>query len=220
MRPQMQSKQTLKAVIAAAGVALAALAAGGKASAQEVEGCGNLRNAYGPKDYRTLNDNEKHLVEDAHFTEVVETLEKGQSGASAGGDLDYTLRAIPNHPRALLAMSRLGEKEKTQRPRGANWVIDCYFQRAAAFRPDDENVHVLFGYHLLRKGDKAGAIRELEKAQGLGADTANVHYNLGLAYFDAGRMDDSLREAKKAYSMGFPLPGLRDKLKRTGAWND
>lgn len=46
-----------------------------------------------------------HLVEIAHFTPEVEHLVRGKSGAIYG-DLDYTLRAFPNHHRALWSMVR------------------------------------------------------------------------------------------------------------------
>ena len=55
-----------------------------------------------------------------------------------GGDLDYTLRAFPNHHVALMAMAKLGEKQKTARPAGAKYGVECYFQRAVSFRGDDE----------------------------------------------------------------------------------
>ena len=129
------------------------------AQAQGVAPCGELTNAYGPFDYRIATDAQKHLVESAHFTVSVETLKSGSSGAYPGHDIDYTLRAFPNHPRALLAISKLAEKEKTVTPRGANYPVDCYFDRAIRFRPDDSMVRVLFGTHLLRQGNKDKAIR-------------------------------------------------------------
>ena len=198
---------------------LGSISLSGNAAAQEVPGCGNLQNAYGPLDYRTLTPSEKSLVENAHFTPQVEALERGQS-STMGGDLDYTLRAIPNHARALLALSRLGEKLKTVKPPGTNWTIDCYFQRAIAFRPDDPAVHMLYGYYVLREGEKSKAIAELEKARSMSANDPNVHYNLGLAYLQVGRVDEAVQEAKVAYGLGFPLPGLRDKLRKIGRWPD
>jgi len=185
----------------------------------EVEGCGNLKNAFGPKDYRTISTFDRNLVEGAHFTTDVETLKAGITG-TVGSEIDYTLRAIPNHPRALMSMSRLGEKLKTDKAPQARYSVDCYFQRAIAFTPDDGNVHMVFGLHLLRKDKYREAIAELERARELSGGNANIHYNLGLAYFAVGETDRALTEAKAAYELGFPLPGLRDKLKRAGKWTE
>ena len=49
---------------------------------------------------------------------------------------------------------------------------------------------------------------------------ANAHYNLGLAYFETGDYDTALAKARQARALGFPLPGLADKLKAKGKWKD
>ena len=49
---------------------------------------------------------------------------------------------------------------------------------------------------------------------------ANLAYNIGLLQVDLKRYDAALEHAHSAYLGGFPLPGLRDKLKRAGAWRD
>ena len=97
--------------------------------------CGSLQNAYGPFDYR--NDKDKlGVVEAYHFSTEVASLIKGKSG-SLGGDIDYTLRAFPNHPRALMAMVQLGWREKTTKVSGAQYSVECYLHRAIRFRDDD-----------------------------------------------------------------------------------
>lgn len=79
--------------------------------------CGSLENAYGPFDYTNPDDfkNKLPLVEIAHFTPKVEGLMGGKSGY-LWGDLDYTLRAFPNHHRALYAFVRyeIREREKAR----------------------------------------------------------------------------------------------------------
>lgn len=178
--------------------------------------CGSLQNALGPFDYRAappiLRD-----VEINHFTANVEALRAGITG-TLGGDIDYVLRAFPNHPRALWAMSQLATRENSLRPKGARYSADCYFVRAIEFTPDDGQVRLVYGLHLLKRQDGRAAVRELEKARELGGSTALIHYNLGLAYFEIGDFSAAVSEAKRAYELGFPLPGLRDKLKRAGHW--
>ena len=79
-------------------------------------------------------------------------------------------------------------------------------------------VKVLHGVFLLRSGSRTEAIAKLEQAAVLDSGDANIDYNLGLAYFDVGQYEKSLQSAHRAYAAGFPLPGLREKLKRAGKW--
>jgi tetratricopeptide (TPR) repeat protein len=178
--------------------------------------CGELTNGYGPYDYRSDKDKLK-VVHDYHFSPDVEFLRAGMSGY-IGGDLDYILRAFPNHHRALRSMDLLGRKEKTEHPRGTRWSVECYFDRAIRFRKDDAMVRMLYGIYLVARDRKKDGVDQLQAAEKLGASGANFHYNLGLAYFDLGQHEAALVHAKKAYDLGFPLPGLKDKLKRAGKW--
>jgi tetratricopeptide (TPR) repeat protein len=181
--------------------------------------CGSLLNAVGPWDYRTATTREKDLVERFHFNSNIESLALGRGGSvSNAADISYTLKAFPNHPRALLSMAQLGLRDKTPHPKGSPYSIDCWFERAMEFRPDDGQVRLIYGITLLKAGRPQDAIQKLEQADRLLPNDPNVQYNLGLAYFDTKDYDKSLEHAKKAYALGFPLPGLRDKLQRIDKW--
>lgn len=187
--------------------------------AQELQGvCGSLDNAYGPYDYRT-EKKKLVIVERFHFTSSVESLSRGHSGTIAG-DLDYTLRASPNHHRALMALIKYGLKQKASTFPGANYSVECYLNRAEEFRPDDAMVKVIYGlYHLYHKRNNE-AVAKLEEGRKLDSRNANINYNLGLAYFELKRYDQALEMAHSAYALGFPLPGLKNKLKSVGKWHD
>ncbi len=172
----------------------------------------------GPFDYWT-DQSKLKIVEDFHFTPKVESLREGQSGY-LGGDIDYTLRHIPNHPRALLSMIKLAEREKTNRPHGAKFTVECYLDRAIRFRPKDATARMIFGIYLTKQGQHEEALKQLEVAKENGNDNANLYYNMGLVYFDLKRYDDALHFAHEAYQRGFPLPGLRQKLQKVGRWRD
>ncbi len=197
-------------------ICLLAAALGAAGEAEAFEECGSLQNAYGPYDYRVDKDR-LGIVEGAHFTAEVESLRSGRSGY-IGGDIDYTLRAFPNHPRALMAMMRLGEREHAERLRGAHYSVRCYFERAVRFRPNDATARMIYGTYLARHGKNTEALEQLEAASGYAGDDANVHYNLGLVYFSLGKYDEALSHAQTAYRRGFPLPGLKDKLRQAGQW--
>lgn len=187
-------------------------------SANAYDQCGALQNAYGPFDYWTQKK-ELQVVESFHFTPEVETLRSGKSG-SIGADLDYTLRASPNHVRALAAMMNLAIKQKTQRPTGAGYPVECYFDRAMRFRPNDAAVRLVFANYLSRMGKNADAIKQLEIAESAGGNSGNFYYNLGLAYFEVNDYEKSVIAANRAYHMGFNLPGLKGKLVKAGKWRD
>lgn len=179
--------------------------------------CGPLTNTYGPYDYRTDRD-KLPLVLGAHFTPEVEALIRGTTSHRPGGDIDYTLRAIPNNHRALLAMVRLGEKEKTPQPSGSRYTIECWFERAILFRPDDGIVRMIYSSYLNSKGRLPEANRQLEMATNYAKDSAFTHYNIGLHYFDLKNYDKALAQAHKAIELGFPQTILRDKLQSVGKW--
>lgn len=170
-------------------------------------------------DYRAATPSDRRLVETFHFTRKVEALVSGESG-TIGGDLSYTLRAFPNHHRALLAIAKYSLKLKAPKPPNSAFSISCWFDRAMRFQPDDPLVRSVHGYYLSKIGDKEGAVREFRKAIELGVSDANTHYNLGLVLVDIGDYTNALAEAKLAYSMGFTLPGLRNKLKQLGKWEE
>jgi tetratricopeptide (TPR) repeat protein len=203
-------------------VSLCLAAQGAHAQVVNAMVCGPLKSGYGPFDYRTVSSDARHRVEDYHFTPDVEMLRKGASTAYLAGDLDYTLRALPNSPRALLAMSRESAKEKRDTPVGAHYSAECYFERAIRFVPDDPMPHVLYASFLKDRKRIDEARAQLDAAAELRGEQTNfdLDYNLGVLYFDLGQYDKSLDAAKRAYALGAPLPALMKKLKAAGKWTD
>lgn len=189
-------------------------------------GCLALPHGFGPFDYRNPRPDQIRMVEGAHFFANVENLREGTVHPNRGyivlpGDeIDYTLRAYPNHHRALLAASRLAIRDKTERPKGFKTTIDCYFKLAMEFKADDSMVPLIYGIHLSKTGRMEQAIEYFDRAKALGDDSANLHYNLGLAYFQAKRYPEALESAHKAYAAGFPLAGLKNMLVLSGQWKD
>lgn len=190
-----------------------------------VEQCGALTMAAsgtdsGPYDYRSAPAMKKQVVESHHFTPKVEQLRAGVSSAYVGADLDFVLRYFPNHARALVSMTALAKREKTEQPRGSRYRLDCWYDRAVRMAPTDMQVKVIYGYWLAKKGERALALEQLDQVTHESLDSANMAYNLGLAYLEAGAFDKSLSAAHLAYSRGFPLPGLKNRLERAGKWRE
>ena len=180
--------------------------------------CGSLENAYGPYDYTNSDHriNRIPIVESGHLSENVKALRSGVSTDLPGGDLDYTLRAVPNHHEALYAMARYEFKTGQSQPEGSSYTLDCWFERAMRFAPHDGMVHLIFGIYLHKKEDWKAAEAEYRTAIEAMPQSPEANYNLGLLYFDTEQFELSREQAIAAYRKGYPLPGLRNKLRRAG----
>jgi hypothetical protein len=168
-----------------------------------------------------LKDKDKvAMSERYHFTPKVEALIAGESTQLVASDLHFMLQNYPNHHRVLVAMVRLGEKEKTPQPRGAPFTIDCYFDRAIRFRRDDVVARMLYANYLAKNSRQADARSQLEAASLLAADNPFTQYNIGLIYLEMKDYDKALAHAHEAYALGFPRSELRDQLKQAGRWKE
>jgi tetratricopeptide (TPR) repeat protein len=201
-------------VVSGVAVMMLAVSAGAYAAPY----CGSLKTGFGPFDYSQASTADLELVEAYHFTEDVEKLISGATGP-LGGDLDYTLRVFPNHRRALAALARLGLRDKTVRPSGTKWSVECYFERAMRFKPRDAGVRTIYGGYLFKLGRTDDALTQLTEAVQLEPDNGTANYNLGLIHFQKKNYEMAAVFAKKADSIGFPLPGLKSKLVEMGKWD-
>ncbi|MES2263018.1 MAG: tetratricopeptide repeat protein [Pseudomonadota bacterium] len=204
--------KTVRYLAAAALVAVCGIA-------QADNFCGELANHYGPYDYRKRGQVNLEIVEHAHFTADVE---KGIRGATSdmgiGADLDYTLRAIPNHHRALATLTRVAIRDRIVTVPHTKWPVECYLDRAQRFAPDDGMVWATYGGYLFAVGRSDDAMAKFKQAYILEPENATINYNLGLLYLKNKDYDNALKHAEKAYAMKFPLPGLKNKLVEAGKW--
>lgn len=208
------------------------LSLGASANAQsDFSICGSLTNSFGPFDYRDhagsvdykKNPNSPlFLVESAHFRPEMEALVRGGQGerSDVGPELAYTLRAFPNHHKALDAMVRLSEKLKMDPVRGSGYPVDCWFDRSIRFRPDDHIVRMIYAVYLGKHKRVPDAMTQLKIAATSAKDNAFTHYNIGLIYLDLNEFDQALAQAHIAYGLGMQRGELRDKLIRSGRWRE
>jgi tetratricopeptide (TPR) repeat protein len=67
------------------------------------------------------------------------------------------------------------------------------------------------------RGDVANARRMLETGnEAAGGASAELHYFLGLTLIDAKNYEKAQEHARRAYELGYPLPGLANKLAAVG----
>jgi hypothetical protein len=212
--------RTLVLALAGAVAAHAAVAQG--------TGCGGLANNYGPYDYRQYKDAPEidpvtkqmsplQMVEGAHFIDTCEALVKCKRG-TIGSDIDYTLRAFPNHHRALVAMMLYGDRTKRDQPPDALFTVDCYFKRALAWKSDDVIVRLIYAGFLNGKGKPAPAKDQLDAASKLTGDNAFSVYNVGMVALDLNQIDLAVDSARKAYGAGMTHPVLRQRLIAINRW--
>lgn len=208
------------AAVLTATLAFATTSLSAAAQAPSADACGVLSNGeYGPFDYRKPH----HMLAGAernHFTPKVERLIAGESRYDVGGDLSFLLVMYPNHARALMAMMRLGEKEKTDKPVGARFEVECYFERALRFRPDDNVVRMMYVLFLSKKARQAEAVQHLKQVVATAGDNPFTHYNAGLLYFELKEYELAAAQARAAQAGGFLRTDLIDKLRALGKWTE
>lgn len=203
---------------------LTVLLFGNVALAQSAESiCGNpFQNHFGPWDYRTARKEDIKIVENAHFTAGVESMTRPKNTMlhEIAQDVAYTLGVFPNHHRALLTMVRLSEKYKRDPPPGTNMSLDCYFDRAIRFRPDDTVARSLYAQFLGKRKRKDEAIQHLEVAIKQAVDNPISQYTIGTVFLELGEFGRALAQAHKARAMGLEWRELEDILKASGRWKD
>ena len=189
------------------------------AQADSTARCGDpFKSWFGPWDYRTARKEDLRVVENAHFTPRIEQLQPGERVLS--DDMSYALSVFPNHHRVLMAITRLAEREKTDKPDKSYYTIDCWYDRAVRFRPDDTVVRVLYAQYLGKRKLPEQANNQLDVAVTHAGDNPFSHYNIGLLYFELGNHERALIQAHKAMALGFPRPDLSNLLKRDGKWRE
>lgn len=201
------------------GAAILLCTAVGASAQATTMACGSLRNSFGPLDYRTERGESLRLVEGAHFPPMVESLVRGHRGY-LGGDIDYTLRAYPNHHRALVSVMRYGQKTKSPHPPDMTYSVECYFERALRFQPDDAIVRMIYATFLQKAGRDKEADAQLERATELAQNNAFTHYNIGLVYMDGKNYEGALRQAHRAYALDFSRTELKERLLAAGHWRE
>jgi tetratricopeptide (TPR) repeat protein len=150
-------------------------------------------------------------VQKAHLGPGVECLEQARYWC-AHQNLDFVLRWIPNHGRALDLYSQLAIA------RGRPESVIPYLDYALRFDHDNPALPVVYGIHRYRTGDFEAAAERFRQALNRNSESAEAHYHLGLSLAELGRWEAAREHAHRAYDLGYPLPGLREKLRREGEW--
>lgn len=182
-----------------------------------------------PQDYRNADAHWRETVERPHFQPHYAAYLAGHfyvpagraRGEAVSDGFDYTLWGFPNHPLALAAIEQLSFRQnKALRLERMLLPVECYFQRAIEWYPDDAFPHAVYGYYLARRGRKAEALYVLGVAESGGLDSLDANLYLAFAYIELRDYEKAASHARSVYGMGYPLPGLRQRLAREGVLID
>lgn len=204
------------------GLALIATVAPAQSQDASTASCGDEASFVNPRDFR-LRYSTSRLTgqfEDGkvnHLDPAMEWMDAGRFSEFELRHIDFLLQRWPNHYLALQALIRFergGGRASPTKP------AVCYFELAHMFAPKDANVLILQGIYFHGQNDEEMTERSWQEALAIDPDSADAHYNLGLLYFNTERFDASLHHATAAYNAGYPLPGLRNKLRRAGHWHN
>ncbi len=188
------------------------------------------RVGYGPYDYRERHGKRRQnlgVVQKYHFTAKQQRdILRGRIDHNNWNELDYVLRAFPNHAPALYLLGlyeqKIAQEHKeyyeTLKRREFYAPTACYFQRAMRFAPDDPNVWNTLGRLHTQAGRHDEAIKAFAQVVKMAPKSAAAHYNLGLALFAAGKYEEAADSAKKAYAFGYPRKDLAQRLASKGHW--
>jgi hypothetical protein len=160
-------------------------------------------------------------VENVHFQRQWEYVSPRVGSYKIANEVIYTLLVFPNHPRALWTLSRLEKlrgplKNYASNPRVPKMTVECFFDRALRFRPNQSPIWMIYGMHLHSRGRLADAREAYQTAKRLGEDSTQFHYNFGLLLVDTKELDLAEDSARVAYSRGYQQSGLKDQLAKLG----
>lgn len=150
-------------------------------------------------------------VEKYHLSQGIDKVKQGKY-EFAWSEFAFMLHYFPNHPRALELIGDLSLQMET--PERAL----RYFETAIRLFPEQAETHALFGVFLHKLGRYDEAVESYQRALAHNDKVVDYHYNLGLAYFALKDYKNALEQATIAYNKGYPLPGLKDKLKAVESW--
>jgi tetratricopeptide (TPR) repeat protein len=176
---------------------------------------------FGPYNYLLKKDQKKfNTVISNHFSSNVQRLIRGQT-TTIEGDLDFTLRGLPNYPPALYAMNRYYYRLKSTNvinsysgfaQKNNFYTPDCYYKRALHFDNDNDSVNTLYAMYLHQHKRYEQSEQYYLKAKRIAPENPEIDYNLGLLYADMKKWDQVKVYAKNAYDKNYPLQGLKNKL--------
>ncbi|SFF95077.1 tetratricopeptide repeat protein [Neptunomonas qingdaonensis] len=183
--------------------------------------CKGKDTTFGPFDYRYRDRVPEaiSMVEGAHFNAKVENLKEGAKHKyNLYGDIDYTLRAFPNHARALYTVIRFRTLDGPYNKKQLLLQPECYLNRAIGFTPNDPTIYSLYGIYLHKLDKYDEALEKYLHAEELAPNDIQTKYNIGLLLCDMKKYNEAKKYAIDVYNKNYPFKGLKNRLISAGFW--
>jgi tetratricopeptide (TPR) repeat protein len=152
------------------------------------------------------------IVQKYHLGKAMNHLKEGRPTA-AFSQFAFIVRYFPNYPEVLQHMVQIAAPRKNMRQQMEEYLI-----KAVKIYPEAYPTYVIYGDFLQKVGEMSRAIKQYNIALQYDPNFSEAHYHLGLAYFKLKEYQLANVHAHKAYILGYPLPGLREMLKKVGEW--
>ena len=137
--------------------------------------------------------------------------ERSHDWPGAEADFQTALKLQPDQPFVLNYLAYSWTEQGRNLPEARRMI-----ERAAAQRPNDGAVIDSLGWVLLRQGDTAGAVKNLERAVELEPSDPTINAHLGDAYWAAGRKLEAQFQWRRALTLNpepEDVPKLEAKLR-------
>lgn len=199
-----------------------------------VHDCGILQNHgdIGPWDYYDPSSSAStgadpmgriKRVENVHFKPGMRNLNTREYDIERlTSEIVYTLAVFPNHPEALISITRLEKMAGGKLPQRTVDVYKpkisayCFFDRALRFRPEQPGVRFSYAIYLHQQGKYVEALDNYKLAEKSFEENPFFQYNLGLLYSDMKNWPKAIEYAERAYTGGALFPGLSQRIEKAG----
>ena len=134
------------------------------------------------------------------------SLDRAGQWARAEADFDRALQLSPEQPAVLNYLGYSLTEQGRDLPRARRLI-----ERAVQQRPNDGSIVDSLGWVMLRQGDIAGAVRNLERAVELSSEDATINGHLGDALYAAGRKREAEFQWRRALTLK-PDPAETERI--------
>jgi tetratricopeptide (TPR) repeat protein len=142
-------------------------------------------------------------------------LERAKQWARAEADFLTALQLAPDQPFVLNYLGYSWTEQGRNLPRARQMI-----ERALEQRPNDGSIVDSLGWLMLREGNSAGAVTQLEHAVELESEDPTINGHLGDAYWATGRKQEAQFQWRRALTLNpepDDVPGLQAKLRAAEA---
>ena len=135
----------------------------------------------------------------------------GEADGNAIGHYQRIKRKNPMFPDTVITLAKM------EKMRGNTSAALTYLEEAMEAHPTSTSPYAFSAIIYKDLGDLDKAVEVLVRGnKAASGNSAELHYFLGLMYVEKNNLELAKKHAAYAYELGYPLPGLKAKLRRRG----